>query len=187
MNDSNEPRLYLLGAGLSADLEPALTRVQHAQELPDARAFAADLRHREFPGSDFIWPYEAAGIAIGVYQEQWLWQHRQLIRGNVLDMSSVRHWNAFVHELPAVERVLIGDFDQAMVEKLGHSSPVDVIGDFCATPPPLPSASLDTVLCLSVLEHCADPFAMTRNLESCLRPGGHLLTMTPFAYVDGHL
>ena len=165
MSALGEPVSYLLAEGLSADLEPALVRVRQALTVPDARAFAADVRRREFPGSDFVGPYEAAGIAIGVYQEQWLWQRRQLIGGTVLDMSSVRHWNRFVHELPTVERVLISDLDQPVLEKMGHSSPVDVLGDFCADPPPLPPQSLDTVLCLSVLEHCADPFA----------------------YVDGHL
>jgi hypothetical protein len=38
------------------------------------------------------------------------------------------------------------------------------------------------VFCLSVLEHCAQPFAMAENLTQLLAPGGKLCISVPFAF-----
>jgi SAM-dependent methyltransferase len=142
---------------------------------------------RAFPGSGFVGSYEKSGLVVGIWLEQWLWAYRHHIRGVVLDMSTPRYWNDFVYQLPGVEKVLISDLCAAEVEKHGYKSKVDIIGDFCAVPPPLPPKSLDTVLCLSILEHCTDPFAMVRNLSQVLRPGGVAFLWCPFAYTDGHM
>ena len=40
--------------------------------------------------------------------------------------------------------------------------------------------SYDAVICLEVLEHCADPFAASRELLRILRPGGALFLTVPF-------
>jgi hypothetical protein len=39
-----------------------------------------------------------------------------------------------------------------------------------------------TIFCLSVMEHCAQPFAMADNLTRLLLPGGKLCISVPFAY-----
>lgn len=39
-----------------------------------------------------------------------------------------------------------------------------------------------TVFCLSVLEHCTDPFGMAENLTRLLRPGGRICISAPFAW-----
>ncbi len=39
-----------------------------------------------------------------------------------------------------------------------------------------------TIFCLSVLEHCRQPFAMADNLTRLLRPGGKLCISAPFAF-----
>jgi SAM-dependent methyltransferase len=145
------------------------------------------IRARYFPDSTFVGPYETNRIAAGIWQEQWLWQCREFIKGTVLDMSTPRYWHEFLYGLETVDRVLVSDLDQKEVSKLGHSSPVDVLGDFSAFPPPLPPASVDTVLCLSILEHCSDPGALMKNLAAILRPGGVAFVLAPFAYIDGHL
>lgn len=147
----------------------------------------ADIKNRSFPGSSFIGPYEKSGVVAGVREEQWLWRHRDLIRGSVLDMSTPRYWHSFIYDLPSVSEVIISDLSENEVSKLDQISPVDIIGDFCATPPPLPAGSLDTILCLSIIEHCADPFSLVRNMSSLLRPDGVLFLLAPFAYIDGHL
>jgi SAM-dependent methyltransferase len=148
----------------------------------------ARLRRRaEFPGSTFVGPYESEGILTGVWEEQWLWAHRDLIQGDVLDMSTPRHYHEFVYRLPAVEGVLISDLCGEEIEKFGHRSKVDIVGDFCAAELPAPEESFDTVLCLSILEHCEDPTAMVENIGRLLRPGGTAFFMAPFAYIDGHL
>ena len=38
---------------------------------------------------------------------------------------------------------------------------------------------LDLILCLDVLEHLVDPWAVTRRLSKCLRPGGVLISCIP--------
>jgi 2-polyprenyl-3-methyl-5-hydroxy-6-metoxy-1,4-benzoquinol methylase len=40
--------------------------------------------------------------------------------------------------------------------------------------------SFDLVLCQHVLEHVVDPIAAVRTLHGMLRPGGHLVVVTPF-------
>lgn len=144
-------------------------------------------RRAEFPGSTFVGAYEREGLLCGIWAEQWLWAHRDLIRGVVLDMSTPRHYHEFVYQLPAVEEVLISDLCDEEVEKFGHRSKVDIVGDFCAVELPVPEESFDTVLCVSILEHCEDPTAMVRNVGRLLRSGGVAFFMAPFAYIDGHL
>jgi SAM-dependent methyltransferase len=39
-----------------------------------------------------------------------------------------------------------------------------------------------SILCLSVLEHCRQPFLMAQNLARLLRPGGKLCVSVPFAW-----
>jgi glycosyltransferase involved in cell wall biosynthesis len=41
------------------------------------------------------------------------------------------------------------------------------------------AAQLDTILCLNVLEHLADPAAALRNVERTLRPGGTAIVLVP--------
>ena len=50
--------------------------------------------------------------------------------------------------------------------------------DLCAPPADLPT--FDLVMCQHVLEHVVDPIAATRTLHRMLRPGGHLIVVTPF-------
>ncbi len=142
---------------------------------------------KHFPASTFVGPYEREQVIIGMFEEQWLWQNRDMIRGLVVDMSTPQHFHEYLYTLPTVQRVLITDLDQRMVEKLGYRSRVDIVGDFCTDPAPMPPQSADTILCLSVMEHVEDPFALMRNLAAILRPGGHLFIWTPFAYTDGHM
>jgi len=144
-------------------------------------------KSKYFPGSTFVGPYERENVINGMLQEQWLWQHRDLLHGIVVDMSTPRYFHEYIYDLPKVERVLISDLDQRIIEKKGHESKVDIIGDFCATPAPMPPKSADTILCLSVMEHVEDPFALMRNMSEMLRPGGYLFVWTPFAFTDGHM
>ena len=39
-----------------------------------------------------------------------------------------------------------------------------------------------TIFCLSVMEHCAQPFVMAENLSKLLQPGGKLCLAVPFVY-----
>jgi len=46
----------------------------------------------------------------------------------------------------------------------------------------LRGARFGTIFCLSVLEHCADPFRMAENLTRLLAPGGKVVISAPFAW-----
>lgn len=134
----------------------------------------------------FVGPYERHGSTAGFYEEQWLWAHRKLIRGMVLDMSTPKHWHEWIYRLPEVSRVYISDLKGTEVEKYGFDSPVDITADFCAEELPVAGDSFDTVLCLSILEHSINPYMLVTNLCKALKPGGWLFINVPFAYPDGH-
>lgn len=151
------------------------------------RQLISDMKQRYFPESTLVGPYETHRFVHSVIEEQWLWKYRDLIRGVVLDMSTPKYWHSYLYELPQISKILISDLCDATITKMDHTSPVDVIGDFCATPAPMPEASVDTILCSSILEHCTDPFTMVKNLGKIVRPGGILFFLCPFAYIDGHM
>lgn len=153
----------------------------------DSQELLRALKDRYFPYSTFVGPYEKHNLVPTILEEQWLWKYRHLIQGIVLDMSTPKYWHSYLYDLPTIEKVLISDLSQKVVTKLGYSSVVDVIGDFCSPNPPLPGSSVDTILCSSILEHCQDPFTMVQNLGEIIRPGGVIFFMTPYAYIDGHM
>ncbi len=172
----------LTGPMPDAVREMAITRL-----IENQAKLIAGLKARHCPGAAFVGPYEQAGIAIGVLEDQWLWEWRSLVRGVVIDMSTPLHWHRYLAEQPGVQRWLISDLCDPQVSKLGAVSPVDIIGDFCADPPPVPPESADTILCISILEHAKFPQLMGQNLARILRPGGHVFYWCPYAYPDGHL
>lgn len=145
------------------------------------------IKQRYFPESELTGPYEAHGFVHSVIEEQWLWKYRHLIQGVVLDMSTPQYWHNYLYDLPQITKILISDLTDPTITKMDHTSAVNVIGDFCASPPPMPDASVDTILCSSILEHCTDPFTMVKNLGKIVRPGGVLFFLCPFAYIDGHM
>ncbi len=146
------------------------------------------LKNKYFKGSDFVGPFEKELIPQAVLEEQFLWSKKEFFKGTVLDMSTPKHWHEYIHNLPTVEKILISNLDNEVIEKMGKSSKVDVIGDFCDREnPPMPDNSVDTVLCISILVHCVNPADMVINLKNIVRPGGIILFLTPFAYIDGHM
>ncbi|NZA28352.1 class I SAM-dependent methyltransferase [Luteimonas sp. SJ-92] len=53
-----------------------------------------------------------------------------------------------------------------------HSNLRLMVGEFDGPEPPLPGASIDVVVCNQVYEHVRDPFALIRNINRVLVPGG---------------
>ena len=171
-------RLYAsMPAGPYGPPEPAERRAQRLEATRRAR--------QRWGGAEFVGPYERAGYVTGFLEEQWLWGHRARLTGRILDMSTPRHWHEWIHDLPGVQ-VTISDLEQDVILKANHASPVDLQADFCADRLPVAPGSFDTILCLSILEHCRAPGRLVSNLHSVLAPGGTLLLSTPFTYLEGH-
>jgi SAM-dependent methyltransferase len=58
---------------------------------------------------------------------------------------------------------------------------LDLTADFSLVSRRLPKP-FATILCLSVLEHCRQPFLMAENMQRLLAPGGALYVSVPFAW-----
>jgi hypothetical protein len=59
---------------------------------------------------------------------------------------------------------------------------LDLAGPWEAIDAALEGQRFGTIFCLSVLEHCEQPFRMADSLTQLLAPGGHLCVGVPFAY-----
>lgn len=59
---------------------------------------------------------------------------------------------------------------------------LDLTSDFALIDQVLAGKRFGTILCLSVLEHCAQPFRMAENLTRLLVPGGAICISAPFAW-----
>jgi SAM-dependent methyltransferase len=59
---------------------------------------------------------------------------------------------------------------------------VDLTSEFAAVDEELEGERFGTIICLSVLEHCAQPFRMAENLTRLLKPGGKICISAPFAW-----
>lgn len=58
----------------------------------------------------------------------------------------------------------------------------DMTVDFPVVDSVLSGQRFGTIFCMSVLEHCAQPFRMAENLTRLLRPDGKLVVSVPFAW-----
>lgn len=80
--------------------------------------------------------------------------------------------------LPEVASVTLGDVDLAS-DLVEHPKVTAIKGHLPATLERVPSATLDVVLCLSVLEHLAEPDQALSHFHRILRPGGVCVVNVP--------
>jgi SAM-dependent methyltransferase len=107
-------------------------------------------------------------------------EHRQLLCPPFLEVGSRDHGNTatFRQYLPHRPGEYIG-VDVSAGQ--GVDRIVDLAGASVEVERVVPER-FRTIFCLSVLEHCRDPFQMARNLERLLSPGGYLYVSVPFAW-----
>jgi SAM-dependent methyltransferase len=88
---------------------------------------------------------------------------------------------ALVKEARAVEWAAGVELDAGSAETARLVCDRVFVGDAAKLPfdAEIAKASLDLVLCLDVLEHLADPWAMVRRLSPLIAPGGRLILCVP--------
>jgi len=59
---------------------------------------------------------------------------------------------------------------------------IDLTRPFAEVDDALHGGRFGTIFCLSVLEHCDQPFAMAENISRLLSPGGQVVISAPFAW-----
>lgn len=95
--------------------------------------------------------------------------------GIVLDIGGGQRFGKWMREYePLFAKTDYRTFDY------DASTGADVVGDIHALP--LADASVDAIICSSVLEHVKDPCAAMRELHRVLRPGGALFFYVPSMY-----
>jgi SAM-dependent methyltransferase len=69
-----------------------------------------------------------------------------------------------------------------MLDGPGVDRVADLTGSFEAVDELLGGRRFGTILSMSVLEHCEDPFRMAENMTRLLAPGGRIVLSVPFAW-----
>jgi SAM-dependent methyltransferase len=69
-----------------------------------------------------------------------------------------------------------------MADGPGVDVVLDLTRDFTEIDAKLAGRRFATIICLSVLEHCEQPFKMAENLTSLLKPKGRICVGVPFAW-----
>lgn len=106
-------------------------------------------------------------------------RHRDLFHPPVLEVGSRDYGNT--QDL----RALLGETDYVgvdLVEGPGVDVVVDMASDFATVDKALGERRFRTVFCLSVLEHCRDPFAMCANLTRLMAPEAILYLSVPHVW-----
>lgn len=74
-------------------------------------------------------------------------------------------------------------FKKATIKTLDIEQGADYWADICDTNAFLiPDNSFDLIICTEVLEHVANPFAATTEINRILKPGGQAFITTPFNF-----
>ena len=118
----------------------------------------------------------SAGKPWKLYQERLKWALNGA--NDVLDIGTDKRFSKELRTLRQLfdeKRYLAAGFQPS--DQYGDDN-CDLDLDVCAID--LPDASFDCVICIEVLEHCADPFIAAKELQRILRPGGALFLTVPF-------
>ena len=105
--------------------------------------------------------------------------HRQIVKGPILEVGSKDYGNT--QDL----RSLFPDCNYVGVdieEGRGVDIKLDLISDVDAIISKIGSHKFNTLFCLSVLEHCENPFKMSFNISSLINRNGIIFISVPFSW-----
>jgi SAM-dependent methyltransferase len=106
-------------------------------------------------------------------------QHRSLFKGPMLEIGSKDYGDtASLRSLFDGEDFIGLD----MLEGVGVDHVLDLTLPFEEVEQVLGNTRFETIFCLSVLEHCDNPFKMAENLTQLLAPGGTLYVSVPMSW-----
>jgi SAM-dependent methyltransferase len=102
-----------------------------------------------------------------------------MFKGPILEIGSKDYSNttSFRAQLPDQKYIGID-----MEEGNNVDLVLDFTEDYDVIERALDGEQFGTVFCLSVLEHCANPFKMADNIQRILKPGGILFVSAPFSW-----
>jgi hypothetical protein len=107
-------------------------------------------------------------------------RHASELAGPFLEVGSKDYGNT--QDLRSLFRGR-GDYVGADIEAgQGVDVALDFTRPFAEVDNRLSGRRFGSIFCLSVMEHCTQPFAMADNLTQLLQPGGKLCISVPFAY-----
>lgn len=101
------------------------------------------------------------------------------LKGPVLEVGSRDYGNTqdFRTLFPGADYVGID-----MQAGKGVDLVLDLTDDFASLDASLGGRRFGTIICMSVLEHCSNPFKMAHNMEKLLDEGGVLIVSVPFVW-----
>jgi hypothetical protein len=106
--------------------------------------------------------------------------HRRLFHAPCLEIGSREYGHTVSFKQEFTTRP--GDYLGVDLEPgPGVDVALDLTADFSLVSSRLPTP-FATILCLSVLEHCRQPFLMAENIQRLLAPGGALYVSVPFVW-----
>lgn len=114
-----------------------------------------------------------------INQQLFVERHAERVHGPILEVGSHDYGSTcdFRGMHPGVPYVGVD-----MNPGKGVDVVVDLSGDFADIDARLSGQRFNTVICFSVLEHCAQPFRMAENITRLTAPGGWLIVGVPFSF-----
>lgn len=102
-----------------------------------------------------------------------------IVKGPILEIGSKDYGNTQnFRDLFSGEQYLGIDMQPGK----GVDQVIDLTDNFESIDSALHGERFNTIICMSVLEHCRDPFKMARNIQSLMTDDGVLLVSVPFSW-----
>lgn len=111
--------------------------------------------------------------------ELFIRKHKAMFRGPFLEIGSKDYGSTINLRAIFPEQTYVG-ID--MADGKGVDQVLDLTRPFEEIDATLAGRRFGTVFCLSVLEHCSQPFLMASNITRLLAPGGTLYVSVPYAW-----